>query len=450
MEKKYALMALTAIVGHNAFTQGPNLVKNPGFEEFTKPVHTWDQLRRASGWSNANIGTCDVFDKNACYVAVPDNDLGTGTTAFEGEHYAGFVAYKEDMRQNWKSMFWRDEDWRNTGYQNYAEYLQTELASTLTAGQEYDISFRVKLSNGSDRAVSGIGAYCSPAALAYKHPHYVTEKPQVSSGKVVVDKQNWTEVKGTFTSDGTEKYLIIGAFPTAGMEKTKAVEGADNQHAYYYIDGISVNIHPEPDTDGDGVVDKEDRCPQEKGLADLGGCPDRDGDGIVDALDACPDKPGSAEFKGCADSDGDGIADNVDRCPNEKGVKAMNGCPEISERTKNLFERALNGIKFETGRSVIKKESFSILNDVVKVMEENPTYNLWIHGHTDDQGDAGKNQTLSEDRAAAVRKFLTEKGVADNRTRSEGHGETQPVADNGTAAGRAINRRVEFKVTFWE
>jgi outer membrane protein OmpA-like peptidoglycan-associated protein len=450
MRKTISSLAMLVIAGNSTLAQGPGLVKNGGFEELSRPVRTWDQLDRATGWSNANIGTCDLFDRSACNVSAPDNDLGTGTPAFEGERYAGFVAYKEDMRQNWKSMFWRDEDWRNPGYQNYAEYLQIELGSALVADVEYDISYRVRLANGSDRAVSGLGGYCSPVPLAYKHAHYLNEKPQVSTSTIVEDKQNWTEVKGTFKASGSEKFLVIGVFPSAGMEKKKVTEGADNQRAYYYIDGISVNIHPEPDTDGDGVIDKEDSCPQEKGVAALKGCPDRDGDGIADALDACPDKSGSADMKGCPDGDGDGIADNVDRCPNEKGVKAMNGCPELSEKTKNLFERALNGIKFETGKSVIKKESYTILNDVVKVMEENPTYNLEIHGHTDDQGEEAKNQELSDERAAAVKKFLTDKGVADKRTKSWGHGETQPVADNKTSAGRAINRRVEFKVTFWE
>ena len=448
--KKLNLLAATAIASLPAFAQGPNLVKNAGFEELNKPVTTWDQLKRATGWSNANIGTSDVFDKLACYVSVPDNALGTGTPAFEGERYAGFVAYKEDMRQNWKSMFWADEPHRNPGYQQYAEYLQTELSAPLTAGQQYDVSFRVKLSKGSDRAVSGLGGYLSPVALAYKHPHHVNEKPQVSTATVVNDKQNWTEVKGTFTADGTEKFLILGAFPSAGMEKANVKEGADNQHAYYYIDGISVNIHPEEDRDKDGIIDKEDNCPDIAGLAALKGCPDKDGDVIADALDACPDKAGLAEFKGCPDSDGDGIADNVDRCPNEKGVASMKGCPEINEKTKQLFARALTGVKFETAKSIIKKESFVILNDVVKVMQENPTYNLEIHGHTDSQGDDAKNQKLSDDRAASVKKYLVEHGVADGRLRSAGHGETQPVADNATAAGRAQNRRVEFKVTFWE
>lgn len=451
LNTRYPLLVAGICLIGSAFGQaGPNLVKNSGFEEVNKPVTTWDQLKRATGWSNANIGTCDVFDKGACYTSVPDNDLGTGTAAFEGERYAGFVAFKEDMRQNWKRIFWPDEEFRNPGYQQYSEYMQCELSAPLTAGQQYDISFRLKLSGESDRAVSGIGAYCGPVALAYKHTHFLSEKPQVSSNGVVNDKQNWTEVKGTFTADGTEKFITIGAFPAGAMEKTKAISGADSQRAYYYIDGINVSIHPEPDTDGDGIPDKDDRCPQEKGIASLGGCPDRDGDGIADALDACPDKSGPADMKGCPDSDGDGIADNVDRCPNEKGVAAMSGCPEIAEATKKLFEKALNGVKFETGKSVIKKESYTILNDVVKVMQDNPTYNLEIHGHTDSQGDDVKNQKLSDDRAAAVKKYLTEKGVADARTKSWGHGETMPVADNATSAGRAQNRRVEFKVSFWE
>lgn len=455
MNIKYACLLAGSITSAGLMAQqapGPNLVKNPGFEEASKPVKTWDQLGRATGWSNANAGSCDVFSKDACTstVGIPDNELGTGTPAFEGEHYAGFVAYKDDQRKNLKRILDGKQDVFEPAYQNYSEYMQTELSSPLTAGQQYDIVFRVKLANGSDRAVSGLGAYCSPTQLAYKHRHFLTEKPQVFADKAVSDKQNWTEVKGTFTADGTEKFIVLGAFPAAGMEKSKVVEGADSQRAYYYIDGVSLSIHPEPDTDGDGIPDKDDRCPKEKGLAALQGCPDRDGDGITDAMDACPDKAGPANLHGCPDTDGDGIADNEDKCPTVAGVASMHGCPEVKEETKKLFERALNGIKFETGKATIKKESYGILDEVVKVMQENPTYDLEIHGHTDDKGDDAKNMKLSEDRAASVRTYLEGKGVAANRLKSYGHGETMPVADNKTAAGRAQNRRVEFKVTFWE
>ncbi|MFT3885736.1 MAG: OmpA family protein [Flavobacteriales bacterium] len=455
MNIKYACFLAGSITSAGLMAQqaaGPNLVKNAGFEEVSKPIKTWDELNRATGWSNANAGSCDVFTKDACAstVGIPDNELGTGTSAFDGEHYAGFVAYKDDQRKNLKRILDGKQDVFVPAYQNYSEYMQIDLGSALTAGQQYDVLYRVKLANGSDRAVSGLGAYFCAAPLAYKHRHFLAEKPQVSTSTVVNDKQNWTEVKGTFTADGTEKVMVIGAFPAAGMEKTKVIQGADNQRAYYYIDGVSVVIHPEPDTDGDGIPDKDDRCPEVAGLAALQGCPDRDGDGITDALDACPDQAGPASMQGCPDTDGDGIADNVDKCPTVPGVASMRGCPEVKEETKKLFARALTGIKFETGKSTIKKESYGILDQVVKVMQENPSYDLEIHGHTDSQGDDAKNMKLSEDRAAAVRTYLENKGVAAKHLKSFGHGETMPVADNNTAAGRAQNRRVEFKVTFWE
>lgn len=439
-------MALSA----SLMAQGPELVKNGGFEDIGKPVKTWNELSHATGWSNANAGSVDLYSKDARHgtVGIPDGLMGSGASAFEGEHFAGFVAYKDDQRPNWKRLLNGKEDPFRPAYQKYSEYLETALAGPLTAGQKYDVVFRVKLSSGSDRAVSGIGAYLSPTELKYHHRHYLQEKPQVSITKIVDDKQNWTEVKGTFTADGTEKYLVLGAFPNGGFETKKVIEGPDNQRAYYYIDGVSVVMHPEDDRDHDGVPDKDDRCPDVAGLATLQGCPDRDGDGIADNVDACPDLAGPAQFNGCPDTDGDGIPDNLDRCPTVKGLASMNGCPEVSEKTKKLFEKALTGIQFETGRSVIKKTSFPILDQVVDVMNENPSYDLEIHGHTDSQGDDAKNQVLSEERAAAVRTYLIGKGVAANRLQSFGHGETMPIADNKTAAGRAQNRRVEFKVTF--
>ena len=307
----------------------------------------------------------------------------------------------------------------------------------------------VKLADKSDRAMSGIGAYCSPTELNYAHRHHMDEFADVASTTILENKKDWVEVKGTFVADGDEKYVVIGAFGP-NMEKKKVIEGADNQRAYYYIDGIAVRLHPEDDRDKDGVIDKEDNCPDEAGPVALGGCPDRDNDGVADKMDACPDKAGPVNQQGCPDTDGDGIADNVDKCPNVAGIKEMKGCPAIHEDTKKLFEKALTGIQFETGSAVIKKSSYGILDQVVGVMEQNPEYNLEIHGHTDSQGDDAKNMTLSEKRAASVREYLTGKGVDGARLRSFGHGETEPVEDNNTSAGRAKNRRVEFKVMFWE
>ncbi|HQW99616.1 MAG TPA: OmpA family protein [Flavobacteriales bacterium] len=430
--------------------QEPNLVNNGGFETRSPEVKTWDELSRASGWSNANGGSADVFSSlgKATTVGIPDNELGT-SNAFEGESYAGFVAWKDDQRPNWKRMFnGRDEQPTRDAWNQYSEYMEMALTSPLIKDQKYDISFMVKLASNSDRAISGIGAHCSSTELKYAHRHFLSESADVSSTTILDNKKDWVEVKGMFMADGDEKFIVIGAF--GAKEKKDVIEGADNQRAYYYIDGIALRLHPEDDRDKDGVPDKEDSCPDEAGLATLGGCPDGDGDGVADKMDACPTLAGPVTQQGCPDSDGDGIADNVDKCPKVAGVKEMKGCPAIKEETKKLFEKALTGIQFETGSAVIKKSSYGILDQVVSVMNENPEYNLEVHGHTDSQGDDAKNLTLSEKRAASVRDYLTEKGVNGDRLRSSGHGETAPVADNGTSAGRAKNRRVEFKVMFWE
>ncbi|NLA23530.1 MAG: OmpA family protein, partial [Bacteroidales bacterium] len=213
--------------------------------------------------------------------------------------------------------------------------------------------------------------------------------------------------------------------------------------------GIAVDENGCPhDRDGDGVPDYLDECPDVAGLVALNGCPDRDGDGIPDHLDECPDVAGLAEFNGCPDRDGDGIPDHLDRCPDVPGIPENRGCPEVKEETKKVFEQALTGIQFETGKDVIKRASFPILDKVVKVMEENPEYSLNICGHTDNIGNPDKNMDLSDRRAKSVKQYLIDKGIEEKRMNAEGFGDTKPVEDNKTSQGRAKNRRVEFKVLF--
>jgi OmpA-OmpF porin, OOP family len=204
-----------------------------------------------------------------------------------------------------------------------------------------------------------------------------------------------------------------------------------------------------PDTDGDGITDAEDKCPAVKGIAAMKGCPDSDGDGITDAEDACPNAKGPASLKGCPDSDGDGVLDKDDKCPTVAGSASAQGCPEVKEEAKKVFQQAMAGIQFETGKDVIKKTSYGILNQVVNVMQTNPSYKVYIEGHTDNVGNPVKNQELSQKRANAVQKYLTDKGVESSRILgATGFGSDKPIADNATAAGKAKNRRVEFKVEF--
>ena len=210
------------------------------------------------------------------------------------------------------------------------------------------------------------------------------------------------------------------------------------------------------DSDGDGVLDYLDLCPDTPlGVeVDEHGCPlDSDGDGVPDYLDKCPGTPkeawGTVDEHGCPkDRDGDTVPDYLDECPDIPGPPANKGCPE-TKMMMQLFEKAMQGIQFETGKAVIKTSSYPILNDIAKAMVENPYYMLKIDGHTDDVGSPTfNNQKLSEKRAAAVKDYMLKKGVPENRMKSEGFGDTKPLVPNTSAENRAKNRRVEFTITF--
>ena len=206
------------------------------------------------------------------------------------------------------------------------------------------------------------------------------------------------------------------------------------------------NVNGCPDGDGDGVADKDDKCPNEKGDKS-DGCPsvvDSDGDGVEDKDDRCPNTAGAVN--GCPDSDKDGVVDIDDKCPNRGGNVTPDGCPKVvSSRATSVFNRAIEGITFNSGSDVITRASYSILDEVVAVMNEFPDLKLSVEGHTDSQGNDEKNMDLSSRRAAAVVTYLMNKGVAGTRMTSRGFGETTPKADNNTAAGRKANRRVELK-----
>lgn len=217
------------------------------------------------------------------------------------------------------------------------------------------------------------------------------------------------------------------------------------------------------DTDGDGYPDAVDKCPtvkedgQEPNPTD--GCPggsDRDGDGIPDSVDVCPDKPEDRDRvqdeDGCPEEDGDndGILDKEDRCPTEPGPRSAiaekHGCPSLTHVNEDGEVELLQPIEFEFGRAVIKPVSYPILEEVVSLMKARSKLRLGVYGHTDDRGALALNMRLSKERAAACLSYLVQHGIAENRLESEGFGPNKPLADNGTEAGRARNRRVEFKI----
>ena len=278
-------------------------------------------------------------------------------------------------------------------------------------------------------------------------------------------------------------YLLV----QANYRFTLTDDALPKDHLVYSL-GIAHNFGPDKpkvippppppvvtDRDGDGVQDVDDKCPDVAGLASLQGCPDRDGDGIADADDKCPDVRGIAKYQGCPipdtdkdgindeedkcptvpgvaryqgcpipDGDGDGVNDEEDKCPTRPGPASYQGCPEIAKEVIEKVNYAAKNVFFATGSYKLLAKSHKSLNEVAELMKADESLMLDIDGHTDDTGKEETNQTLSDNRAKAVKDYLIAKGVADSRLFATGYGESKPVADNKTAAGRAKNRRTEM------
>jgi outer membrane protein OmpA-like peptidoglycan-associated protein len=201
-----------------------------------------------------------------------------------------------------------------------------------------------------------------------------------------------------------------------------------------------------PDMDADGVADKDDACPDVAGLKTLGGCPDADGDGVTDKSDKCPTVKGPKDNAGCPwpDTDGDSVLDKDDKCPDVKGTAANNGCPEVTETAIKSLNEYAKTILFESGKASFQKQTFAVLQSITAILKEYPTAKFSIEGHTDDSGSVAFNQTLSENRASAVKNYLIENGIAADRLTSAGYGKSRPI--DKTKAGKANNRRVEVKL----
>ncbi len=350
---------------------------------------------------------------------------------------------------------------------------------------KYPIVGSVTNSTGNDHLLLEASAIANVKLLTDK---YVVV-PYLSAG---IGASSYSQYYSAFTPIGVGFQIKIadGTFLMAGSQYRIPVTENTAYHFFHslgFISNITKRKEPEVvmappvpvvvDRDGDGVLDVDDKCPDTPGIAALAGCPDRDGDGIADADDKCPDVAGLAKYQGCPipDTDGDGINDEQDKCPAVKGFAryqgcpipdtdadgvndeedkcptrvgpaSNQGCPEIAKEVVDKINFAAKNIFFSTGSFKLLPKSFKSLNAVVDLMKADESLMLDIDGHTDAQGADDKNQILSDNRAASVKNYLVSKGISESRLKSAGYGETKPVADNKTAAGRAKNRRTELTV----
>jgi len=223
---------------------------------------------------------------------------------------------------------------------------------------------------------------------------------------------------------------------------------------------------PDFDNDNDGVPDSLDKClnqPEDKdNFKDDDGCPDfdNDGDAVPDSLDKCPIIPEDIDAfedeDGCPDydNDNDGKPDSLDNCIFEpevyNGYKDDDGCPDTlqkpTEKEEKVLYKKLSDINFKSGSAELTSNSFTSLNFIVGFLKQYKHLRYEIQGHTDSQGAEEYNLLLSAARAGTVRNYLIHQGVADSAVIAIGYGEQRPIAPNTTAAGRARNRRVQFKI----
>ena len=175
---------------------------------------------------------------------------------------------------------------------------------------------------------------------------------------------------------------------------------------------------------------------------------DTDGDGVLDVNDKCKEVAGDKENEGCPwpDDDNDGVANKDDACPDEAGTAATQGCPASPKAIVDFLQNAEGTILFTADNDVQKSNYNAIISGISDLLKKYPSVKLQIEGHASSDGSKAYNQKLSNRRAANVKKALVQMGIEASRLSDVGFGEDNPKDSNATAAGRANNRRVNLSM----
>ena len=204
---------------------GPNLVPNPGFESYSVCPSNASNIELAVPWFQPTPGTSDFFNRCAptnSGTAVPISFFGN-QEPHGGDGYAGGGAFGSD----------------------YREYIETPLQAPLVAGQTYEVSFYVSLSEGSDFAVDNLGAHFSVGAISnFPAAGIFSVTPQVRNppGNFLSSTNDWMLIQGAFIAAGGENYVTIGNFRNDLNTPAIEVNGPPSGLAYYFIDDVSVQV----------------------------------------------------------------------------------------------------------------------------------------------------------------------------------------------------------------
>lgn len=348
-----------------------NLVLNPSFEQTNDCIGIIGYIgENINYWSTPTSATTDFF--SSCkkgQTGVPENFEGV-QNAQSGNNYVGFGMLR--------------------GYS--MEYIQGQLAKTLTKGQKYNVSFYVSLSEQSNYAVNGfdflfVDNELDANILDELNPKKLNELKvkeysfhSIKSSDFLNDKQNWVQVSKQIIATGNEKFIIIGDF--AKYSKTEKIKVAKKPRkqifSYYYLDNVSVE---------------------------------------------------SIDLK-------------------EEKVKVDNSTFNELETEKIELNKdyTFENIVFNTNSIELSSNAKTEIKSIYEFLEKKPNTQILISGHTDNIGTSDFNQELSEKRAKSVAEYFVFLGLNKVRISANGYGNSNPISSNETDDGRNKNRRVSFKI----
>ena len=368
------------------------------------------------------------------------------------------------------------DDFDKSGYKLPSLSLSRYIFNNFSLGVSYSNN-DVKISNEDlyYYSIDGIIKYSIPVDSKILG---VKVDPYVSAGYGLV---NFGEGDINFGSKNTSYGPSLGAGIDFQISKNIALitgvsyKSLDEKNAYsnlQHVVGIKFNFG-KGDSDGDGVPDKKDHCPDHPGLIELNGCPDSDGDGISDINDPCPQKAG-INGEACPDSDGDGLNDNIDNCPNEAGPisnggckladldndgipniddncpneagsKEFNGCPKLPISISN-FLNDYSEIFFDFDSYQLNESQKLNISNLSKMLMEYRHIKINIDGHASSEGESDYNMLLSNKRSISIKDILVKDGVNNSRLELRAYGENNPNYANIPLSERKKNRRVIISV----
>lgn len=269
---------------------------------------------------------------------------------------------------------------------DYKEFIHVKLTEALKKGQNYEFEMYLRVASWSTVTLRSMGVHFSKSGFRLSDD--LTEQNGIEARDktgLAEEEGNWFKISGTYTAHGGEKIMTIGNFAVKvkrDMEKPHFFFFGFRE-AYYFVDDISLYKEGERNADTAQVV-------------------------VTTPPTAGPAADSSVVL-------------------------------EVGEIVR------LDNILFETGKSELLAGSHRELDRLVDLLNDNPTMEIRINGHTDNKGKDDRNLLLSEQRAKAVYDYLVSKGVK-NRIEHKGYGSTKPIGPNDTEEGRRLNRRVEFEV----